>query len=62
MSELVLNNGTETRAIRLDEVQEIYLENFHSAKWIGLGVGVAVDILIVHLIHQGDRPYSTSFW
>lgn len=62
MSQLLLNNGTETRGIRLDGVREIYLENYHSAKWIGLGVGVALDILIIHLIHQGDRPESTSFW
>lgn len=62
MSQLVLYNGKNTRRIRLDEVREIYLKNFRSAKWVGLGVGVALDALIIHLIHQGDRPYSTTFW
>jgi len=62
MSQLLLKDGTEVRGIGLNGVREVYLNNSLYARWIGLGVGVTLDLLIIHFIHQSERPYSTDFW
>ena len=49
LSQLVFDTGAEVRSQRLDQVRDVYVENSKNVKWIGLGIGVLIDGLLLYL-------------
>ncbi|SYZ73242.1 hypothetical protein TRIP_C21360 [Candidatus Zixiibacteriota bacterium] len=55
MSQMVINHGGRLDNVPLEKIREVQVKNRKSAKWVGLGLGFAIDVtLVIFMISLND--------